>query len=479
MKQMPYQWKALLIVSLGAALTTLDASIITIAFPVLTRVFKTDLTKVMWVSVVYILVCSSLMLFFGKLSDSFGRKKIYTAGLGIFTVGMAACSFAGSVEQIIIFRAVQAVGAAMSIGCSTAIVAEAFSAKDMGKGMGMLGVAVSIGFIIGPVAGGFLLDWLDWRAIFYTRIPLGLLAFVLAMLLLKKDVLRRGKINLDIIGTITSFAGLFCLLFGVGQIKARGPASPLVIITVGAGFLLLCLLLLIENHAKDPLIDFELFKNRGFTCAMAGFFIFFLTMPVYMVILPFYLLDGIKLSASDSGLLLSVIPITTMIASPLSGHLSDRFGPRWPSALGAGVLAAALFCMFRFNLQTEIWIIASTLVLLGTGSGIFQPPNSSTIMGTVEPRLLGSASALMATNRQVAMSIGMALTGVIFSSRQSAYNDLFRLKGLNAEYAFRNSIPSAFSELILASFFLTLIVLVFSMTSPDKRQTEQIKIIGE
>ena len=128
MKPLPYPWKALITVSLGAAMTTLDAGIITIAFPELTRVFHSNLTTVMWVTVAYILVSSSLMLLFGKLSDSAGRKRIYTAGFGIFTLAMFACSLAQSVEQLIFFRVIQGVGAAMAIGCSTAIVTEAFPA---------------------------------------------------------------------------------------------------------------------------------------------------------------------------------------------------------------------------------------------------------------------------------------------------------------------------------------------------------------
>lgn len=469
MKSLSYPWKALMTVSLGAAMTTLDASIITIAFPKLTRVFHTNLTTIMWVTVAYILVSSSLMLLFGKLSDFVGRKKIYTAGFGIFTLAMAACGLAQSVEQLVVFRVIQGVGAAMAIGCSTAIVTEAFPGNTMGKGLGLLGVAVSAGFIIGPVAGGFLLEYLDWRAIFYTRVPLSLLALILAIILLKKDTVQAGTIKLDLPGAVTSFAGLFCFLFGMGQIKAYGLKAPLAIILTGAGLLLLCLLPLIEHRAKEPIIDFSLFKNRDFTYAMASFFVFFLTMPVYIVLLPFYFMDAIKLSASESGLLLSVIPVTTMMASPISGALSDRFGPRWPSTLGAGAIAVAFFLMLRFNLQTEIWMIVLVLILVGIGSGVFQPPNNSTIMNAVDPHFHGSASAMIATNRQVAMSIGLALSGITFSARQIAYYDLFRHGGDETTLALRQAIPSAFGELMLVSFFLSLTVLVFSLMSPKKK----------
>ncbi len=472
MKHLPYKWKALLTVAFGTMLSTLDASIITIAFPELARVFHADLTAVMWVSVAFILVISGTMLAFGKLSDFIGRKRVYTAGLGIVTIGMAACSLAQNVEQIIIFRIVQALGAAMSIGCGTAIVTEAFPPEDLGKGLGNLGVAVSVGFVIGPVTGGVLLGWFDWRAIFYMRIPLGVLAFTLALLLLRKDSGRREKISFDIMGAVTSFAGLFCLIFGMGQVKAHGLTSLVVVVFVSAGLAILCLFLFIESRARDPIVGLSLFRNHTFACAMAGLFLFFLIPPLYIIIMPFYLMDAIELPPAKAGLLLSVIPVATMIASPISGFLSDRFGPRWPSTLGASAVAAAFFCMFWFDLQTEIWAIISVFALLGLGIGVFQPPNNSTVMRTVEKERLGSVSALMGTVRQVAISIGMALTGAVFAIRQSAYHDVLQLKGLEASQLLRHSIAPAIRDVILIIFLPTLAVLALSSMSPTKTITE-------
>ncbi|HWR40841.1 MAG TPA: MFS transporter [Patescibacteria group bacterium] len=463
-----YPWQVLFTVSMGTAMTTLDASIITIAFPELIRAFQADLPAVMWVTLAYVLVSSSLMLLFGKLSDFVGRKRIYTAGFGIFTLAMAACSLAQCLEQLILFRVLQGVGAAMVIGCSTAIVTAAFPGNKMGKGLGLLGVAVSAGFITGPVAGGFLLEYFDWRAIFYTRVPLSLLALVLSVVLLRKDTVQTGKINLDLWGAMASFAGLFCFLLGMGKIKMYGLKSPEVLLLAGTGMVLLCLLPLIERRAQNPIIDFALFQRKDFTCAMAGSFVFFLTMPVYLVILPFYFIEGIRLSAADSGLLLSVIPLTTMLASPVGGALTDRFGPRWPATLGAGAVVAALFGLSRFNLQTELGTIIGVLALLGLASGIFQPPNNSAIMSAVPLPCHGAASAMLATNRQVAMSIGLALTGVVFSTRQMAYRDFFLQAGFDASQAFRQSIPQALEELMLVSFFLALTMLLFSVKPPDK-----------
>ncbi|MCP4576999.1 MAG: MFS transporter [Deltaproteobacteria bacterium] len=475
MPAIPYKWKALLTVAMGTMTATMDASITTIAFPELTRVFQTDLATVMWIAVAYILVSSSLMLIFGKISDFIGRTRIYTVGMAVFTLGMAACALSQNVEQIIIFRIIQALGAAMSISCGTAIVTEAFPATETGKGLGMLSMSVSAGFILGPIIGGFLLDWLDWRSLFYMRTPIGICTFLMAMALLKKDEGRSGKIKLDIIGTLTSSAGLFCLIFGMAHIKSHGLMAPVVLLFVGSGFVILFLFILVERRATDPIIDLALFKNRTFSYAMGGLLLFFLAVPPYILIMPFYLMEGINLSPLESGMLLAVVSMVTMITSPISGAFSDRFGPVWPSVFGAAATAAAFFFMLGFDLQTEIPTIILILILLGLGVGAFQPPNNSTIMGAVERKRLGSASALIATERQVGISLGMALAGAIFSTRQSMYQDILHIEGWNAAQAIRRSIPPAYQDVLLISVFLALGAMGFALLSAGKKTKKKPK----
>lgn len=473
MPSLSYKWKALLTVAMGTMMATMDASITTIAFPELTRVFHTDLATVMWVAVAYILVSSSLMLVFGKISDFIGRTRIYTTGMAIFTLGMAACALAQSVDQIIIFRIIQAVGAAMSIACGTAIVTEAFPASETGKGLGLLSMSVSAGFILGPIIGGFLLEWLDWRSLFYTRAPIGIITFFMSLILLEKDKGRSEKMTLDVMGALTSSAGLFCLIFGMGQIKRHGATSPPVLIFLGCGIMILLLFVALERRATDPIIDLDLFKNRTFSFAMAGLLLFFLAVPPYILIMPFYLMEGINLSPLESGLLMAVVSMITMITSPISGALSDRFGPVWPSVFGAGATAAAFFCMLGFDLQTEITTIILILILLGLGVGAFQPPNNSTIMGAVERKRLGSASALIATERQVGISLGMAMAGAIFSTRQTLYQGVLRLEGWNEAQALRRSIPPAYQEVLLISVFLALGAMVFALLSARKKSKKK------
>lgn len=463
-----YKWKALATVAMGTLMGTMDASISNIALPVLATVFKAELTTVMWVVLAYILVCSSLILVFGKISDLIGRKRIYAAGMFIFTLGLISCSLAQSIGQLILFRTFQAVGAAMCISCGPAIVTESFPPKEIGRGLGLLGSSISLGFIIGPILGGFLLSWIDWRSIFYIRAPVGLVTLIMAVVLLERDPQKAGKIQLDLKGILTSTAGLFFLIFGVSQAKGFGPKSPLVLLLVGLGVSMLTLFTFVERRVKDPIVDLSLFKNQEFSRAICSLFLFFVAAPSYVLIMPFYLIQGIRLAPADAGLLMAVTSMTSIVVGPISGSLSDRFGPAWFSTLGAGAIVVAAFFIRGFDLQTQVAAVIPVLVLLGVGVGTFNPPNNSIIMGAVPTGHLGTASALIATLRQVGISLGMAFAGTIFTARRTVHQATLTQQGLETDYAANLSIPLAFHDVLLFLIFLGSLVVLLSLFSGRK-----------
>jgi EmrB/QacA subfamily drug resistance transporter len=413
------------------------------------------------------------MLIVGKISDLIGRKRIYAGGMVIFTLGMGACAAAQSIEHLILFRAFQAVGAAMSISCGTAIVTEAFPATETGKGLGLLSMSVSIGFILGPILGGFLLNWLDWRSLFYVRIPAGIAVVIMSAMLLKKDSIRFGKVKLDLAGTICPSVGLFSLIFGISQVKEYGPTSPRVLLFMSAAFLILILFVWVERRATDPIVDLSLFKNRVFLFAAGSLFLFFVAAPPYVMLMPFYLMEGVGFTAMETGLLLTVVSMVTIVSSPLSGALSDRIGKVWLSAFGAAATAAAFFLMLGFDLETETIAIMPVLILLGIGVGSFQPPNNSTIMGAVARERLGSASALIATQRQVGISLGMALAGAVFSERRMSYMGRLGEEGATQAEAFRQSIPPAFHDALLMSVLLGAGAMILALLSIKRTNRAQ------
>lgn len=460
-----YKWKALSTVAVGTLMISIDFSITNIAFPTLTHAFDKDLTTVMWVTVAYVLVSCSSMLVLGKIGDLIGRKKIYTLGMAIFTVGLAACAVSRGIEQIILFRAFQALGAAMVISSGAAIVAEAFPPREIGKGLGFLGMFVSIGFIVGPVLGGLLIDWFEWRSIFYARAPFGILALVTGIFLLRTDRMAKTAFRLDLLGTLTSSAGIFSLVFGITQIRSLGTSSWLGYTFVGLGLLILALFVFVETRAEDPIVDLLLFKNRIFSSASAGLFLIFVAAPPFILIIPFYLMQGIGLTPSQTGLLLAIHSVTTIVVGPLSGSLSDRFGAAWFATAGATASTLTSLLMLTFNIETSLVRIVLVLILSGVGMGAFQPPNNSTIMAAVARDRLGSASALIATLRQVGISLGMALAGTLYSARLSVYQAELNRAGIGN--AAVQAIPPAFHDVLLISVLTGGAVILLSLLTLD------------
>jgi len=457
------KWKVLITVAVTTMMATMDASITNIAFPVLTLTFGTSLTVVMWVAVAFVLVSTSSMLIIGKIGDLVGRKRIFLAGIAVFTLGLMACALAGSIGQLIFFRALQAVGAAMTISCGAAIVTEAFPPHEVGKGLGSLGVSVSLGFIAGPIVGGLLLDFLDWRSIFYVRIPLGVAAFLMAVVFLARDQPRPGRFRLDILGTVTSSAGIFLFVFGISRMRDHGAASLSVLPVAGFGLALIALFIFLERRARNPIVDPALFKDRVFSSAMGGLFLHFVAAPPYMLIIPFYLMLGLHMQPSEAGMLMAATSLTTMVFGPVSGWLSDRFGRVWFAAVGAAAATLSFVFMLGFDLQSSAATIAPVFVLLGVGAGTFQPANNSIIMGAVSREQLGTASALIATQRQVGIAVGMALTGTLFSLWKAGYEQGLVDQGMGTALASETAIPMAFHDVVVISVLINVAVVALSL----------------
>ncbi|MCP4752564.1 MAG: MFS transporter [Proteobacteria bacterium] len=458
-----YKWKAMLTIALGTMMGTMDASITNIAFPILTRTFGVTITTIVWVSLAYILTSTSLLLILGRAGDLLGRKRIYIGGILVFTAGLALCSVSQNVVQLIVFRVVQAVGSAMAIACGSAIVTEAFPENERGMGLGFLAVSVSAGLISGPVLGGFLLGWLPWRSIFYVRIPFGLIVLVMALLFLKKDDKREGKIRFDLWGTLFSSAGLACLMVGVNQLNRFGLKSTMFSLTMGLGLVCLIIFVYIEKRAIDPIVDLALFKNRVFSSALVGLFLIFLTYSAYILLMPFYLLQAIGMTPSKAGVLMTVVSMIAIFVGPISGWLSDRFGQVWFATLGAILTIASFWLMVGFDLESRAVDIVPALALAGLGMGMFQSPNNSSIMGSVAKDRLGTASAMIATFRQVGISLGMALAGTIYSAQLVFHQNQLSRDGVPAALANRKAISLSFSDSFVISTLMMISVVVLSL----------------
>lgn len=466
-----YKWLTLFTVAIGTFMGTLDASIVNISFLRLTRVFDTEPSVVLWVSVAYMLVSVGLMLPLGKMGDVLGRKKVYILGLTIFTLGMALCSISQTIVQLILSRIVQAVGSSMTVSISNAIVTSSFPNHERGKAMGIMAGVVSSGLLSGPVLGGIILDAFDWRAIFYLRVPIGLIGIVMALKILHEH--RNENINpkFDFAGAATLFGSLSCLLLFFNLGGNLGYTLLLPVILAFSSCILFILFIVIERRALQPVVDLDLFRNRTFTAANISLCIMFVAVSANMFLMPFFLIDALGHSASKAGLIFATSSITSLVVGPVSGWFSDRVGSRALCTAGISLMCLSLFLCSRLNAEASEFDVIIRLVVLGVGSGMFQSPNTSSIMGSVPGDRLGTGSAMIAAVRQIGMSSGIAITGTLFTVRQLVHATGLAGENLSPSMLHKLSLIGGFQDTVLIAAVACSIG-IFTSLARGKRQPE-------
>jgi len=467
-KGIPYKWLALLTVAIGTYMSTLDVSVVIITLPRLTKVFEIEPSVVLWVSITYLLVSTGLMLTLGKIGDVFGRKRIYVLGFILFTAGLIFCSLSQNIVQLILARAFQGIGAAMMIAVGAAIVTAAFPDNERGKALGILGAVVFAGLLTGPVLGGFLLDLLGWRSVFYVRIPIGIIGLVMARIFLKEQMEFNIDFKFDFRGTVTLVGGLSCLLLFFNLGGRLGFLSPLAIILICIALILIVFFVVFEKKATHPIVDLSIFRNRLFASGNISLGIMSFASSGYIFLMPFFLIDGLGHSASEAGLLIAVISLTTLLIAPLSGWLSDRIGPMPLCTAGMTLVCLALFLLTGLSIESSDTHILFRLLILGLGIGMFSSPNNSSIMGSVPRDKLSTGSAMIATTRQIGMSIGIAIFGTIFTSRQFYYSSQLINDNIDPLSLHKLSLVGSFQDTIFVAAIICSLGILTSLARGKK-----------
>ncbi len=468
-KGIAYKWLALLVVAIGTYMSTLDSSIVNISFPVLSKLFNTDPSTVLWVSLIYMLTLTGLMLTFGRIGDSFGRKRVYTLGFIIFSLGLALCSVSQNIIQLILFRIVQAIGSSMTVASGTAIIAAAFPDRERGKALGIQGAVVGAGLMSGPALGGFLLDLFDWRSIFYLRLPVGVVGSVTAALVLKEQRVEGHRATFDYLGALALLGGLVTLLLGVNRGQALGWSSAPILALFGISAALLSFFLSLERRVDSPVVDLALFRNRLFTGSAVSLVLSFVASTAVTFLMPFYLMQGVGYSPAYAGLLLTTVPLTRLVFAPLSGWLSDRIGYRLLCSAGLSLISLALVLLGRLTVDSTAKDVVVGLATMGLGSGLFEAPNNSSIMGAAPKERLGTASAMISTARSVGMSTGLALAGAIFASRQLYHAAQLSSSSLTPEATQSRALVGGFHDALMVAALVCGIGILTSLI-PAKRE---------
>lgn len=458
----------ILIVAVGTFMAALDASVVNIALPSISRYYGEPLYIIEWVVMSYLLVISSLLLTYGRLGDMYGHKRIYITGLGIFTFGSLLCSIAPSIIILILSRIVQALGAGMLMSMGPAIVTDFAPPQNRGKALGVTAIAVAVASTTGPVLGGFLTTHLGWQSIFYINIPIGAIGTFLAYKTIP-DISKHEPQTFDIMGGITVFLALISLLLPLSYIEKYGWQNLYIRLFIALGVILLLIFVYIEKKVSYPMVDLSLFRSRLFTMSNISALINFMAQFSVMLLMPFYLQQLKGLIPSKAGLMLIPMPITTMIVAPISGALSDRFDSRYISSAGMGFIATGIFLLSRLRFDSPDSYVLMALAITGFGSGLFQTPNNSAIMGSVPGNRRGVASGMLATMRNMGMVLGVAISGALFSSRKDFLKVALASAGMAGSELAVNSFIGALSFTFTVASALAALAMLTSLSRGSTR----------
>ncbi|HJV09329.1 MAG TPA: MFS transporter [Acidimicrobiales bacterium] len=430
-----YKWTALSNTTLGIFMATLDASIVLISLPAIFRGIHLDPLQpanvgyLLWMLMGYLVVTAVLVVTFGRLGDIFGRVRMYNAGFAVFSaasLALSLCPWTGSAGAmwLIVWRVVQGIGGALLMANSTAILTDAFPVAQRGLAMGVNMIAAIGGSFVGLIVGGVLAD-VNWRAVFWINVPIGVFGTVWAYRKLR-EVSTRSTARIDWWGNVTFGAGLVLILVGLtyGLLPhgghSMGWTGPWVLAELAGGVALLALFARIERRAADPMFNLDLFRIRAFTAGNAAGWLgsigrgglqFMLIIWLQGIWLP---LHGYSFERTPLWAGIYMLPLTAgfLVAGPVAGWLSDRHGAR-PFATGGMVAAAASFALLMLLPADFAFPVFALLLLLnGVGMGLFAAPNTTGIMNSVPAGQRGAASGMRATFQNTGMVLSI---GVFFS----------------------------------------------------------------
>ena len=408
-----YKWWAYGAIAVGMFVTVMDQSGVNIALPRIADRFAADIPTVQWITLGYVLSTAALLMPMGRLSDMLGRKSVYLAGFVVFMAAAAVGGAANALAVIIVAKIVQGVGAAAIQANGLAMVAQVFPENERGKGMGMYMAIIGTGSISGPVIGGLLVSELGWRSVFFAPIPLGLLAVVSAMAVLRgKDGSSTGRDavgGFDWPGAGLSSASLVSLLLAMTNGHRLGWASPPVAGALVVATLLMVVFLWWETRASAPMLDLRFFRSKVFSMGVSARFLSFLAGSSIFFLMPFYLIVVLGHEASRAGLMMVPGSLAMAVMGPVSGRLADRFGTRWLSVTGMALSATAMLMFARLSVDSS-WIhVVIGMVLSGAGMGVFSSSNTTAVMASIARERYGIVSAFLNLTRTSANVIGVAL----------------------------------------------------------------------
>lgn len=420
-------WLAVTAVGLGAMMSQIDASIVSLAFPTLQRQFGISLGAVTWIGLSYLLTVVSTLVVLGRISDMAGRKLIYVYGFVVFVVGSLLCGTAPTLTVLLASRVLQAVGGAMIQANSVAIVVLSLPPEKRTKGLGFQAAAQAMGLALGPTIGGVLVGLLSWRWLFLVNIPVGLIALPASMLFIPRSRHLAERRPLDWPGSGLLALAVVSLLGAFSFAEALGWTAALVLVGFAVGLVAGAAFLRHERRTPDPLIAPAMLSDRriglGLAAASVGYFALF----AFLLVVPFEVERGLGRGPAYAGLVLLALPLAVGITAPLSGRAARLLGHRRTAALACIVVAVGSgLCALG---SSEVGLLVAGLAVAGLGLGFFNTVNNASVMEAIPPQQSAVGSGLLNTTRGLGTSSGLAIGGAIFAAAGGAATGAGAVRG--------------------------------------------------
>jgi len=396
-------------------MSVLDAVVLNIALPAITSYFEVAVADTQWVVTSYLLVQTCLLIIAAKVAERLGQARLFTVGLGVFSIASLLCALSSSLDQLIAFRLLQGAGASMMFSVSTAIVFRSFGPHERGKAMGVLGSTVAVAGMLGPVIGGFLVGTLGWQSLFLVNVPIGLIAMAAALKVLRIDEVLADRLHMDYPGAVLWIMAIAALVLALGVIGETGTitfeSAALAVLFLAA----IALFVRRERKTPHPLLDISAFRVVRFDLLGLSMAVLFVSMNMVTILGPFYYEGVLNYDPEVVGLIFMVLPLVMMVGSPLVGRMYDRKRLRPYATVGHLVRAVSFFIMAYGFLSWDVPLTVVAFIIMGVGGSLFQTPNNSEMMLSLPREKSGLASSMQATIRNLSLAVGVSLATILMT----------------------------------------------------------------